>query len=108
MRLRDRVDDRQTVLVVTAGASFATMFGRVVISPVAGEITATFAVSTGAFGAVMTGTWAAYAFSQYPSGVLAAALVGTVLLVIGTTAIGHPSGSKLPHPTRSRLCRSLR
>lgn len=92
--VRARLADRTVVLCVTSAALFATMFGRLVVSPVAGRITATFGVSTAAFGAVMTGMWAAYALSQYPSGLLAArfgerrvVLVAVVLTACGAVGL---------------------
>lgn len=88
--LRRLTEYRVAVLLLTSGALFATMFGRLVISPVAGRITAAFGVSTGAFGAVMTGMWAAYALSQYPSGLLAARFGErrVVIAAVVLTAVG--------------------
>jgi MFS transporter, YNFM family, putative membrane transport protein len=62
---------RYTVLVLCTLAFFATMVARLVISPVVPEIEAHFDTSTGAIGLALTGMWAAYALSQFPSGVLA-------------------------------------
>jgi MFS family permease len=47
------------------------MVARLVISPVVPDITAEFGVSTAAVGLALSGMWAAYALSQFPSGVLA-------------------------------------
>jgi MFS family permease len=52
-------------------AFFATMVARLVISPVVPEIVDTFNSSTGVLGLALTGLWMAYAFAQFPSGVLA-------------------------------------
>ena len=52
-------------------AFFATMAARLAISPVVPAIGDTFAVSNGAIGLALTGMWAAYAASQFPSGLLA-------------------------------------
>jgi MFS family permease len=62
---------RNVVLVLCTLAFTATMVARLAISPVVPDITAEFAVSTGAVGLALSGMWAAYALSQFPSGVLA-------------------------------------
>ncbi|WP_336345832.1 MFS transporter [Halalkalicoccus ordinarius] len=62
---------RYTVLVLCTFAFFATMVARLVISPVVPEIESYFDTSTGAIGLALSGMWAAYALSQFPSGVLA-------------------------------------
>lgn len=62
---------RYTVLVLCTLAFVSTMVARVVISPVVPDLTAEFDVSTGAIGLALTGMWAAYAVTQFPSGVLA-------------------------------------
>jgi MFS family permease len=46
------------------------MLARLVISPVVPDVTATFDVSTGAVGLALSGMWAAYAITQFPSGIL--------------------------------------
>ena len=62
---------RYVVLVLCTLAFAATMVARLAISPVVPEVTATFSVSTGAVGLALSGMWAAYALTQFPSGVLA-------------------------------------
>ena len=61
---------RSTVLVLCTLAFFVTVAARLVISPVVPDVVATFEVSTGAVGLALSGMWAAYALSQFPSGVL--------------------------------------
>ena len=62
---------RYVVLVLCTLAFAATMVARLAISPVVPDVTATFSVSTGAVGLALSGMWAAYALTQFPSGVLA-------------------------------------
>lgn len=62
--------DRHTVLVLCTLSFFATMVARVVISPVVPDLTAGFGVSTGSIGLALSGMWAAYALTQFPSGLL--------------------------------------
>ena len=59
------------VLAVCTLAFFATMAGRLVISPVVPFLTDAFAVPNGAIGLALTGMWLAYALAQFPSGLLA-------------------------------------
>ncbi|RQG97733.1 MFS transporter [Natrarchaeobius chitinivorans] len=80
---------RQTVLVLCTLAFLSTMVARVVISPVVPDLTEAFEVSTGLIGLALSGMWAAYALTQFPSGVFAdrygERLV--VLCAIGATGI---------------------
>ena len=62
---------RHTVLALCTVAFFATMVGRLAISPVVPAITGEFGVSNALIGASLTGMWLSYALVQYPSGVLA-------------------------------------
>ncbi|WP_135536765.1 MULTISPECIES: MFS transporter [Halostella] len=62
---------KETVLVLSTLAFFATMAARLVISPVIPAITDEFGVSNAVVGVAMTGLWMAYFASQFPSGVLA-------------------------------------
>jgi MFS family permease len=64
-------DYRVTLVALCTLAFFATMVARLVISPVVPEIVETFGSSTGILGLALTGLWMAYAFAQFPSGVLA-------------------------------------
>ena len=61
---------KHTVLALCTVAFFATMVGRLVISPVVPAISADFEVSNTSIGIALTGMWAAYALVQFPSGVL--------------------------------------
>jgi len=61
---------RRTVLAACTLAFFATMVGRLVISPVVPAISAEFGVSNGAIGLALSGMWLAYAMAQFPSGLL--------------------------------------
>lgn len=62
---------RETVLTLCTVAFFVTVVGRLAVSPVVPEITATFDVSNALVGAALTGMWFTYAFAQFPSGILA-------------------------------------
>ncbi|WP_240145873.1 MFS transporter [Halococcus salsus] len=64
-------DYRVTLVVLCTLAFFATMVARLVISPVVPEIVDTFDSSSSILGLALTGLWMAYAFVQFPSGVLA-------------------------------------
>jgi MFS family permease len=64
-------DYRVTIVALCTLAFFATMVARLVISPVVPEIVDAFDSSTGVLGLALTGLWMAYAFAQFPSGVLA-------------------------------------
>lgn len=80
---------RHTTILLCTVAFFATMTARLVISPVVPDIANVFSVSNGMIGLALSLMWAAYALSQFPSGVLAdrygermvilTALMGTVL-----------------------------
>ena len=79
---------RYVVLVLCTLAFAATMVARLAISPVVPEVTATFSVSTGAVGLALSGMWAAYAVTQFPSGVLADRFGErqVILTAVGVTA----------------------
>ncbi|MEM4781591.1 MAG: MFS transporter [Halalkalicoccus sp.] len=66
-----RWEYRNTVLVLCTLAFFATMVARLVISPVVPDIEAAFDTSASVIGLALSGMWAAYALSQFPSGILA-------------------------------------
>ncbi|WP_275690156.1 MFS transporter [Halococcus salsus] len=70
-------------------AFFATMVARLVISPVVPEIVDTFDSSSGTLGLALTGLWMAYAFVQFPSGVLADRYGERriILAAVGLTAV---------------------
>jgi predicted MFS family arabinose efflux permease len=80
---------QETVLTLCTLAFFATMVGRLAISPVVPLITDDFAVSNSAIGVALTGMWIAYSASQFPSGVLADRFGErlVILVAIGGTAI---------------------
>ena len=80
---------RYVALALCTLAFTATMVARLVISPVVPSITAEFAVSKGAVGLALTGMWAAYAATQFPSGVLADRFGErrVILVAIGLTAV---------------------
>ncbi|WP_336363072.1 MFS transporter [Halalkalicoccus salilacus] len=80
---------RYTVLVLCLLAFFVTMVARLVISPVVPAIESHFETSTGAIGLALSGMWAAYALSQFPSGVLADRYGErrVILTAISTTAV---------------------
>ncbi len=61
---------RHTVLGLCTFAFASTMLARLVISPVVPDVTDGFGVSTGAVGLALSGMWAAYALTQFPSGIL--------------------------------------
>lgn len=80
---------RETVLVLCTLAFFVTMFGRLALSPVVPDVAATFDVTNTHIGIALSGMWAAYALTQFPSGVLAEK-VGerrVILAAVGGTAI---------------------
>ncbi|WP_440766678.1 MFS transporter [Natronorubrum sp. DTA7] len=80
---------RDTVLALCTLAFFATMVGRLAISPVVPIITAEFAVSNSVVGVALTGMWMAYFASQFPSGILADRFGERpiILVAIGGTAV---------------------
>ncbi|MFO7926632.1 MAG: MFS transporter [Halobacteriota archaeon] len=79
---------RYVALTLCTLAFTATMVARLVISPVVPQITADFAVSKGTIGLALTGMWAAYALSQFPSGILSGRLGErrVILTALGLTA----------------------
>lgn len=70
-------------------AFMATMVARLVISPVVPLIAADFGVSYGLIGLSLSGMWAAYALSQFPSGVLGDRYGErrVILTAVGATAV---------------------
>ncbi|ELY36182.1 MFS transporter [Natronorubrum tibetense] len=80
---------RDTVLALCTLAFFATMVGRLVISPVVPIIIDEFAVSNSVVGVALTGMWMAYFASQFPSGILADRFGERpiILVAIGGTAV---------------------
>ena len=80
---------RETVLTLCTLAFFATMVGRLAVSPVVPLITDEFAVSNSVIGIALTGMWMAYFASQFPSGVLADRFGErpVILVAVGGTAV---------------------
>lgn len=66
-----RLTDAHTVVVLCTIGFLSTMVARVVISPVVPDLTGEFDVTTGAIGLALSGMWAAYATTQFPSGLFA-------------------------------------
>ncbi|WP_436346493.1 MFS transporter [Natronorubrum sp. FCH18a] len=80
---------RDTVLALCTLAFFATMVGRLAISPVVPIIIEEFGVSNSVVGVALTGMWMAYFASQFPSGILADRFGErpVILVAVGGTAI---------------------
>jgi MFS family permease len=80
---------RHVVLGLCTLAFAATMLARLVVSPVVPEVIDHFGVSTGAVGLALSGMWAAYALTQFPSGILGDRFGErrVILLAVGTTAL---------------------
>lgn len=80
---------RETVLTLCTLAFFATMVGRLAISPVVPLITDEFGVSNSVIGVALTGMWMAYFAAQFPSGVLAdrRGERPVILVAVGGTAV---------------------
>jgi len=80
---------RHTVLGLCTLAFASTMMARLVISPVVPDVTDGFGVSTGAVGLALSGMWAAYALTQFPSGILGDRFGErrVILAAVGITAV---------------------
>ncbi len=65
-----RAESRSTILALTIAGNFSQLGARMLISPLVPAIMATFLVSKGDVGLVLTGMWAIYALFQYPGGTL--------------------------------------
>jgi MFS family permease len=80
---------RHTVLGLCTFAFASTMLARLVISPVVPDVTDGFGVSTGAVGLALSGMWAAYALTQFPSGILGDRFGErrVILAAVGITAV---------------------
>jgi len=89
---------RHTVLALCTLAFASTMLARLVISPVVPDVTNHFDVSTGAVGLALSGMWAAYAFTQFPSGILGDRFGErrVILAAVGITAAASLSLSLSP------------
>jgi len=64
-------DRRLTVLATATAANFGQFGARVVVSPFVLAVAIDFGVTKGGVGTGLTFMWAAFALTQYPSGVLA-------------------------------------
>ncbi|SFC27382.1 Sugar phosphate permease [Halobiforma haloterrestris] len=80
---------RETVLVLSTLAFFATMVGRLAISPVVPMVTEDFGVSNSVIGIALTGMWMTYFLSQFPSGLFADrhGERPVILVAVGGTAV---------------------
>jgi len=80
----------RSVLAACTLAFFATMVGRLVISPVVPAIADEFAVSNAVIGLALTGMWFAYALSQFPSGLIGDRVGerAVILVAVTGTAVG--------------------
>lgn len=58
------------MLVLATAGNFSQLGSRLLISPLVPAVMATYAVSKGNIGLVLTGMWAVYAVFQYPGGTL--------------------------------------
>ncbi|AFZ72676.1 MFS transporter [Natronobacterium gregoryi] len=79
----------ETVLALCTLAFFATMVGRLAISPVVPLVIEDFEVSNSLVGIALTGMWMAYFLSQFPSGLLADrhGERPIILVAVGGTAV---------------------
>lgn len=78
-----------TALGLCTLAFTATMVARLTISPLVPEITAAFEVTNATVGLALSGMWVAYAFSQFPSGILGDRYgeKRVILVAVGSTAV---------------------
>lgn len=82
---------RSLLLALTLVASFATLFARLVLSPLVPAIIEDLSVSTGAIGLAFTCMWAAYAVTQYPAGALADRYGEKSVVLVALAAAGLTS-----------------
>lgn len=82
---------RHTVLALCLAAFFATMFARLVVSPVVPALTEAFGVSNASVGFALSAMWGAYALTQFPSGVLADRF-GERRIILGSMALTVAAG----------------
>jgi MFS family permease len=89
---------RHTALALCTVAFASTMLARLVISPVVPDVTGTFGVSTGAVGLALSGMWAAYAITQFPSGILGDRFGErrVILTALGITGVASLALSSAP------------
>ncbi|MFP8957694.1 MFS transporter [Natrialbaceae archaeon A-CW3] len=79
------------VIVLCMLGFLATMVARVVISPIVPDLTATFGVTTGAIGLALSGMWAAYAITQFPSGILGDRYGERIVILVAIAGTGLAS-----------------
>lgn len=84
---------RHTTLTLCTLAFFATMVARLSISPVVPDITGQLGVSNGMIGLALSGMWAGYAMTQFPSGMLGDRFGyrAVILVAVGGTAVTSAS-----------------
>lgn len=82
---------QSTIVALCTLGFFSTMVARVVISPFVPDLTESLAASTGMIGLALTGMWAAYALTQFPSGVLADHHGERIVILVGIGATGAAS-----------------
>jgi len=80
-----------TVLFSCTLAFFVTAFGRLALSPLVPQITATFGISNAEIGIALTGMWAAYSATQFPSGLLADRYGERVIVLVALAGTGIAS-----------------
>lgn len=83
--------DESTVLLSCTLAFFVTAFGRLALSPLVPQITSTFGLSNAAIGLALTGMWAAYSATQFPSGLLADRYGERVIVLVALAGTGISS-----------------
>lgn len=119
---------RHTVLALAALANFTQLGSRLAISPLVPDIIGTFDVTKATLGLALTGMWAAYALTQFPSGLLgdrygerwvaliALALLGGASLLLalspsfllfGVVAVLLGAGAGLYYPVAASLLTEL-
>lgn len=85
---------RHGILVLAFLAAFSTNVVRVVISPLLPAIIDAFDASTGLMGLALTGMWAAFALTQFPSGLLADRF-GERRVIVASLGLGTLGGGLL-------------
>ncbi|GAB3694316.1 MFS transporter [Halorubrum pallidum] len=80
---------KHTALALCTLAFTATMVARLVISPLVPDITSRFGVTNATVGLALSGMWLAYAFAQFPSGLLGDRYGErrVILTAVGATAV---------------------
>lgn len=89
----------RSVLAACTLAFFATMVGRLVISPVVPAIAEEFAVSNAVIGLALTGMWFTYALSQFPSGLVGDRVGERAVILVAVTGTAVASLALALSPT---------